>query len=604
MDGSELLPLRINEPQRMLMIPLGILVGISIATTYAFGLVSNKLKEQFGLDQEDLTTISTVGSVFSNFALPGGALFDFAGPRVTLLAASLMSFVGMGLLSLSLSSAIPASVLSLSAANALLSWGASWMDVSSLATNLLQFPCDKGAVIILQKTFQGLGSSVVAAYYSGFFPEAYAAYTGFVAFMILVHGFTAAALMRLPPFVQTKLEQRRALLDTGVGEAWRAVYDRQPAPQARLRLGFVLLGATLVFLTANSIVTAYVDVPVGLRTAFALIVMLLTLSFFLLAVPRRLPFVDSWSAPAVMGDDVAYTRISGSAAGELRGSAVKSHGACDQPPASPEVTTSGAGGCGAAAGCAGSTTSAAFVTTSFHHNVTRGVLIWLMFWTSLCNLGAGMVFIVNCAQIFTAGNDGHDDHKLVSLIVSLMGVSSAVGRILVGIAEMWLDRRGRSVSLVYPLPSIAFCVCLGLGLLATKEWLILPFCIATFGHGFMCAVTVMTIRQTFAVDLGKHYTMVAMGGLVASVGLNRFTFGVLFDKEARAQGTYPRCVGHGCVNTAFLVLLLFNASAVVSAITVHFLRENLAKNHNAGRSALDGSSLPSAADRDGEMTDR
>ncbi len=82
----------------------------------------------------------------------------------------------------------------------------------------------------------------------------------------------------------------------------------------------------------------------------------------------------------------------------------------------------------------------------------------------------------------------------------------------------------------------------------------------------MCAATVMTIRQTFAEALhdGRHGR---------SVGLNRFTFGVLFDKEARSQGTYPRCVGHGCVNTAFTVLLLFNASALVSAITVHYLRE-------------------------------
>ena len=581
----------------MLMLPLGILVGISIATTYAFGLVSNQLKEQFGLDQEDLTTISTIGAVFSNFSLPGGAIFDFVGPRTTLLLATGMSFLGMGLLSLSLSNSVPVSVLSLSVANALLSWGASWMDVSSLATNLLQFPLDKGAVIILQKTFQGLGSSVVAAYYSGFFPERYASYTGFVSFMILAHGIAAAAFMDLPPFCLTKLQQRgRRHAHDGDGgaaiEKWRQAYDAQPAPRGRLRLGFVLLGIMIAFLTGNSILVAYAAVDVGLRSAFAVLVLLLTLSFFLMAVPRKLRWVDGKDDMG-MSSSAAYSRTAGTEAVATR------NDACEAIDASA-LPVLACGGCSPYLLRPVASTSAAFITTSFRHNTTQGVLIWLMFWTSLCNLGAGMVFIVNCAQIFTALNDGVDDHKTTSLIVSLMGVASAAGRILVGVSEMWLEKNGKSVSLVYPLPSITFCVGLSLAMFVEREWTIVPFCLATFGHGFMCAVTVMTVRQTFAVDLGKHYTMVAMGGLVAVIALNRFTFGVLFDREARSQGLYPKCVGHDCVNTAFLVLLLFNVTAVVSAVTVHFLRDRLAT--RAGAAAAFVSSSAEAAT--GEMSKR
>ena len=86
-----------------------------------------------------------------------------------------------------------------------------------------------------------------------------------------------------------------------------------------------------------------------------------------------------------------------------------------------------------------------------------------------------------------------------------------------------------------------------------------------------------------AYDLLLMIACVAMGGLCSVICLNRFTFGLLFDREARSQGTYPACGGHGCTSTALLVLLGFNVTAVGASWGVHVLRSKMALNAASAR---------------------
>lgn len=386
-----------------------------------------------------------------------------------------MSVTGMGLLSMLLSDTIKASVFMLSFANALLCWGCSWMDPASMQPSIFNFPLDKGAVIILQKTFHGLGSGIVAAYFSGFFGGAhYASYTAFLACMILVHGVIAAVVIKFPPFMKSQFEEMKEqqgfIGDQNEVKDLHFLYLVTPAPKKSLLFGYSVLASIVIFVTTDSIVNAYVDVASGARIACAAMILCLTLSFF------GMPFIGSRCPSAAQFDSpvaAALTDIN-------------------------EVDH-----------------STAFIATSFTVNLRTQALLWLMFWTSLCNMGTGLVFIVNNAQIFTALNDGGsaDPHRTISLIVALMGVGSSAGRFSVGVSEIMLSQRKRSVSLVYPVPSIVLCVALTWFSFATGVSLVFPFCMAAFAHGFVCACNIILLRQTFKLDSGKHYGMCFLGAL-------------------------------------------------------------------------------------------
>lgn len=546
------------ESHRFMMIAAGIGVAVCISSTYAFSITTNHLKVRYGFGQDQITTISTIGTCFGMFSFPAGFLFDFAGPRFVLFVATLMMSLGFLILALALDDHIEGSVIIFSVVNILVFWASGWMDVGSLMTCILNFPRDRGSIITLQKTFMGLGSSVLATYYVAFFEGNLVAYGYFMAVMILCYGLFGVWRLHLPLYYLTYLEKRGMTAEEQCSrKALITEYEKSHACPQTFRIGYVLIGVTIVYLTAYNVTVAYVALSHTAKVTCACGSFVLLVSFFALPLSRwfaeqRLP-TESGESSQPLNRTISEV----------------------QP-----------------------TVSSFCFQTSFVDNLKRP-LLWCLLWTSFCNLGTGVIIALNSAQIYRSLNHNSFVNSTNSLFVALMGVGSAFGRIAVGICEgKWERMRRRNfqqehedsaptlegvlllgdangepplMTSTYPIASLIFVVGLGLFLILPGDSaaLIVPFVTCAFAYGFIWASTALCIRQLFAKDVGKHYNFCFLGGVLSTIALNRFLVGQLYDDEAHEQGAYPFCTGVVCFRTSFIVLIAVNTSSLASSLYVH-----------------------------------
>lgn len=84
------------DRHRFAMLTSGIGIAVCISSTYCFSIFSNSLKSDYNLGQDDITTISTIGTACGLFSMPAGIMFDYVGPQVVLFLATMI--MGMGYL--------------------------------------------------------------------------------------------------------------------------------------------------------------------------------------------------------------------------------------------------------------------------------------------------------------------------------------------------------------------------------------------------------------------------------------------------------------------------------------------------------------------------
>ncbi|KAH9599022.1 Nodulin-like [Trypanosoma melophagium] len=159
----------INDRRRFVMLVAGIFTATGISAHYCFALISDYLKNRYHFGQADLTIISTVGTSAGAFSFPAGVVFDYLGPSAALGIPCVIGASGFLLMGLTFSSYIEGTVVLFSIFYGIIYFGASSMDTGSLMTNMLNFPRDRGAVVVLQKTFNGLGSSIMTVWFISFF---------------------------------------------------------------------------------------------------------------------------------------------------------------------------------------------------------------------------------------------------------------------------------------------------------------------------------------------------------------------------------------------------------------------------------------------------
>ncbi|KAH9598750.1 hypothetical protein LSM04_000850 [Trypanosoma melophagium] len=190
-------------------------------------------------------------------------------------------------------------------------------------------------------------------------------------------------------------------------------------------------------------------------------------------------------------------------------------------------------------------------------------------------------------------NENHYVETTITLYITLIGVGSALGRVLMGCIEMTIEKRAyhstqlfpqrlvqshtRSkihVVMVYPFPSVLMSLSLIILLVVPVEGVVVPLVLISFAFGHSWACTALVIRSLFAKDVGKHYTFLFMASFFANIALNRFMFGELFDHEGNKMGLYPFSSGRRCVRTSFLILLSLNLTAIIAftLMTYRFLR--------------------------------
>ncbi|KAH9599058.1 Nodulin-like [Trypanosoma melophagium] len=526
----------VDDLCRMRMLMAGVYVGVAISSTYGFSLFTDHLREKYGMSQSDITTISTVGNCVGYCSFLAGMLFDYAGPMVVFPLAGFLGFLGFLLFGLTFDDKIAnPTVIHFSIFNAILYLGCPAMDVATVMPLMMQFPMDRGYVVLIQKTFSGLGTSVLMAYFNGWFKSAnsdnikdnnYSGYAYFVGAQILLCTLVGTYFVRLPVYYPCAWRKKRLTAEEITErEGTLELYMKQRAPSRRLKIGFALVVAVLIFSTTQSITTAYVKTSHSGYLAISVVAVLLMASFTAMALPfqflgRYTPvrpthmevIGDTPNTPhdGVMNGDVCDANESPNAKGE------------EKPVLKPAPQYTG----------------------SFWANLLT-VDLWAMWIACFGMWGTGTVMQMNAAQIYMSKNSGEKDTPTLTLYITIMAVGSAVGRMSMGFADLKLaqwQRTGKSEMLMtfaLPLGSLCLFVAYLFFALLPQQALILPFFLGAFGNGAGWGVGVLAARMMYAKDIGKHYNFLFSSGIVSTIALNRFMFGEMYDAQGRRRGEFP-----------------------------------------------------------------
>jgi len=648
--------LRFNQ-RRLIQLCVGIFLGVTSGSAYAFGVFSNRIKASAGFSQSDMTTITTVGSLMNGFTFPAGVLYDYAGPQYVLGVSTFVSCSGFILLALIFQNIVEPTVYSVAIANGLTNWGSGFNDCGSMMTNLFNLPINRGEVLVIQKTFFGLGSTYLSLAFDGFFgaSDNYLGYCIFVCIFVFVSGCIGTAITRLPKYKRTTLDLKRiAKLDPIHQElerqqeetSFELFHNPRLVDRRRLNAGVTCLFFTLIFFSTFSIVKAYVEIPTSVVTGLTVLACVCLVSFFVMVLPCELPaffdyeFLPDLHPPEELVDkpkphhnkppessrdrddthsnatrEYAVTapilenhddNVNGSGLGHEDGRHEEGRASSFLP-----QRASVAGNSAPIALPEGvDVTVIPSVKTGFSKNILQPI-IWCFWLSGFAMFGSNTVLVQNLTQVFTAANDGVYDKSLNSLIVALTGVGSAVGRLTIGFLETYNHRRNallREEQLVYKAK-------LDAGLIKPDEkgttavdmsplyhrWnssilTVFPICPATMlacavlltfcpvgsfaviyfvsgvAMGMFLACFALGIREIFSCDVAKHYNFVGTAGMLSSVLLNRFMFGMWYDKETEdskaADGV--SCKGTACFSGSFLVLAGLCGMAMCSCAFIVF----------------------------------
>ncbi|KAH8605598.1 hypothetical protein ERJ75_001624000 [Trypanosoma vivax] len=548
----------VDELARMRMFAAGVYAALGISSTYAFSLFAAHLRDKYKMSQSDITMISTVGNCCGYFSFPAGMLFDYAGPMVVISVSATLVLLGFSLFGLTFSGVINTpSATYFALYNAILYFGCPALDVSTIMPLMLQFPLDRGYTVLAAKTTSGLGTAVLMAYFNGWFRHPHSNnpsdnnYAGF-SFFIGAHFFVVAVIalcvVRLPAYFPCAWRRRR--LTEAEQEERRAtlsLYMRQPASPRRLGTAVGLVLTLLVFLTTQSIATAYIKVTHGVRVAISVIALLLMVAFSVIALPFQ-----------VLG---RYTPV--------RATSMNTIGEVVEENACPDT----AGGDEAPAPAPAPTPPPQY-RSSFWSNLLT-IDLWCMWLTLFGVWGTGTVMIMNVAQIYGSINYGVTESSTLTLFITIISVGSAIGRMSMGYLDIVLTRRqragkGRTLTTVaLPLCPLLMAVAFLLLAVLPAKALSLPLFLGGLGNGAGWGLGVLSFRMMYASDIGKHYNFGFSSGIVSTVLLNSVMFGGMYDAVAKRRKEAPSCGDPECVRTQMFILMGVNIIAIVAAAVAH-----------------------------------
>lgn len=536
------------------------MVALGVSTMYGFSIFTEHLKTKYGFDQSDITTISTVCNVLGYCSFIFGVVLDFAGPKVQLMLSGSFALLGLVLFGLTLDGKIHSDnkqtmLIMMSVFNGIMYLGCPSLDGGAILPLMMHFPLNRGYMIIIQKTFAGLGTSILMAYFNAFFKSPkgddyskFSAYSYFIGVQAFVCASVGALFIDFPAYSPCDLRKRR-LTEQQLedGKATLKVYLRQPAPFRRIIIGCTIVVCLLIHLTVSSIIGSFTTISQsGYRVIWAIVIIFL-FSFCLMATP--LQFLGPYRPPDRQTEFFCVGEVD-DGDDELR------------EPVEDEPAVISASG------------DPQYQGSFWSHLLTLD--LWL-FWLCLFSMwGTSTVLQFNSAQIYRSSNWGVYDAANQSFNVALIGVGSALGRITGGILDTWVARRRANglkniyTTMFFPLSSILLALGFLLIIVLPAKAIVLPFLIASMGNGMGWGLGVVCVRIIYAEDMGKHYNFMFSSGILATVGLNRFMFGEMFDAKAREFGTLPFCNKPVCVNNQMWILLACNVVSTASAIALHW----------------------------------
>nr|CCC89841.1 unnamed protein product [Trypanosoma congolense IL3000] len=573
----------VDDLRRLRMLVAGVYAGLGVSKAYCFTIFAEHLRNKYQMSQSEITIVSTVGTCMLYFSFPSGALFDYAGPMVVLSVGGFLGFMGFLLFGLTFDDVIKdPTVVHFSIFNALLYSGLPGLDVSTIMPLMLQFPLDRGYVVLISKTISGLGTGVLMAYFNGWFKDVnsndtrnnnYAGFAYFLAVQLIVIVGVVLYLVRLPMYFPCAWTRKRLSAEEwSRREATQQLYINQPAPPRRLKLAVSLVLCLLVFLTTQSIITGYVKVPHGAYLALAIISVLFMASFAVVALPFQ-----------VLGRYTPVRSTDMDAIGEPLAASEQDREKGKEQDTVPVVTTAGSK----------AKPSPQYDGSFWQHLLT--IDLWCMWLTCFGMWGTAVVMQMNAAQIYASKSGGITKSSTLTLYVTIMSVGSAIGRMSMGYLDIVLTRRQREgrgrmlTTIALPLCPLLLFIAFLLFAVLPGEALILPFFLGSLGNGAGWGCGVLAFRMMYSQDVGKHYNFGFSSGIVSTIALNYFMFGRMYDAEAHRLGTQPQCNESSCVRDQMFILMAVNIIAVGAATVAHvrFDRFTRAKLNTCNEPAAD-----------------
>ncbi|RNF09367.1 hypothetical protein TraAM80_02241, partial [Trypanosoma rangeli] len=202
--------------------------------------------------------------------------------------------------------------------------------------------------------------------------------------------------------------------------------------------------------------------------------------------------------------------------------------------------------------------------------------LWALWLTSFGMWGTGPVMQMNAAQISRSTNYGVYDSRTLTLYIAIMSVGTAIGRISMGYFDMKLtawNRAGKTkilTTIALPVAPLMFAVAYFLFGVVPGKALLLPFLLGSFSNGIAWSIGIIASRMMYAKDIGKHYSFMRTSAAVASIALNRFLFGGMYDAEGRKRGEFPSCNAPSCVRKQMFILMGINLLSACVAVLVHW----------------------------------
>lgn len=146
---------------RWFVIAVGIVVMITSAGAYSFGLYSQKLKTVLHIDQQQMNVVANFKDLGVNLGIPAGLLYDFSSPGVVLFVGSLEASLGYLLAWLSLTARISPSLWQMCLFLFIGSNSQPMFNTAVLVQAVKMFPASRGIIISLMKGYIGISGAIL-----------------------------------------------------------------------------------------------------------------------------------------------------------------------------------------------------------------------------------------------------------------------------------------------------------------------------------------------------------------------------------------------------------------------------------------------------------
>lgn len=611
---------------------VSILICLNNGACFCFGIFSPFMKRgPFNYSQSDVNFVSTVGVMLSYVSLPTGFLYDAKGPMLTLLVGTVLNFLGwLGMFLIFIREEQPlfgTGVITMCLFYGISQFSASFYETGSVLTNLDAFSCYQGRVVLIQKTFMGLGSSIIVQIYLSFFSRHFDGIGPFFLFLLFL-AFTVGVLGTL--FVRLPTRKTECLglnvLDKDMLEGREGESRLFKVP---FNTGTGILFILIIYMLVVTLVQNYYALTDTQSILIGVFAVLLCLSFSLMifvtptyswnvggygghlgsraanstvsvplspmpatALTSNYPDATIEAArPMFDGEDIGKTFLWTTDDGHEHVST--QHNQVNDTPrrlTEPHLTHVGhanvsldrerrvsRGWVSHTGDNISSKTDALrqnikFNSESLWHNMKRRE-IWLMWYVCLASWSSATLVSTNSTQIYESMSFKDYSTTVSVLLVSIYGVASAIGRIAVGMLHPFLIYKKISVLLLLcAAPALNF-VGLPLFFVIPQSALVVPFFIVGLATGVSWSSTILIVKLLFAPNnCGKHYSALYTAGLVSPLIFNVALFGPIYDYHSRMQGHWDerKCEGRVCIWISLTICALVNFIAVPLSLYFFF----------------------------------